>query len=68
MPGKWIGKWTKVFERNLTYQELYRDSFNEPFQVMGDEINPNLKIIHFSNPGNYIMKERYQWIRDNWHA
>jgi len=68
MPGKWVGKWSKIFEQNLTYNELYRDSFNEEFQIMGDEINSNLKIIHFANQDNYIMTERYKWIRDHWHA
>ena len=66
MPGQWVGKWSKIFEQNLTYNELYRDSFNEEFQIMGDEINPNLKIIHFANPDNYVMTERYQWIRNHW--
>ena len=68
MPGEWVGKWTKDFERNLTYQELYRDSFNEQFQVMGDEINPKLKIIHFSNPDNKIDVNYYNWVRKHWHA
>jgi len=35
---------------------------------MGDEINPKLKIVHFSNQDNYIMTERYNWIKEHWHA
>ena len=46
----------------------HRDSFNEQFQIMGDEINPKLKIIHFSNPDNKIDIDYYNWVRKHWHA
>ena len=46
MPGKWIGKWTKVFERNLTYQELYRDSFSDVIVISPTELKSGVYSPH----------------------
>jgi len=68
MPGEWVGKWTHNFQQNLSYQLMYKETFDEEFMIMGDEINPKLKIVHFANPDNSIHQNNYNWVRDNWYA
>ena len=67
-PGEWVGKWTHNFDQNLTYQQLYRKKFNEEFMIIGDEINPKLKIVHFANPDNSIHQNKYHWVNEYWNA
>ena len=65
-PGEWIGKWTHNFDQNLSYQQLYRKKFKQEYMILGDEINPKLKIVHFANPDNSIHQNNYNWVREYW--
>lgn len=65
-PGEWVGKWTHNFDQNLAYQQLYRKKFNQDYMILGDDVNPKLKIVHFANPDNSIHQNKYNWVDEYW--
>ena len=66
MPGRWIAKYDKEPEKNLRYNKLYMDKFDEPYMILGDGLNDNIKIVHFANVWNNIHDNNESWVRENW--
>jgi hypothetical protein len=66
MPGKWVAKYDKSITLNAKYNVFYAEHFGEPYMILGDEINENIKIIHFANFDNTIHKHPEEWIKAYW--
>ena len=66
MPGKWISKYDKDPDKNLRYNKMYMDSFDEPYMILGEGVNENIKIVHFANVWNNIHDNKEAWVKDNW--
>ena len=53
-PLQWIAKYTDDFKENLKLNKMYMQKFNTEYMIMGNEINENIKIIHFTGVGRKI--------------
>lgn len=66
MPGSWVGKYDKKLDLNTRYNMWYADKFDADYMIMGDEIWPDLKVVHFANTDNTIHEHPDNWIRKYW--
>ena len=53
-PLQWIAKYTDDFKENLKLNKMYMQKFDTEYMIMGNEINENIKIIHFTGVGRKI--------------
>ena len=53
-PLQWIAKYTDDYKENLKLNKMYMQKFNTEYMIMGNEINENIKIIHFTGVGRKI--------------
>ena len=51
-------------DKNIKTNKLYFEEFGD-FMYM-DEVNPNIKVIHFTGLDNNIHNNRNGWIKDHW--
>ena len=63
-PEEWIGKCSSDMDKNIKTNKLYFEEFGD-FMYM-DEVNPNIKVIHFTGLDNNIHNNRNGWIKDHW--
>ena len=66
MPGEWVAKYDIDKEKNLRYNQLYMDKFNEQYMILGEGLNDNIKIVHFANVWNNIHDNEESWVLENW--
>lgn len=66
MPGKWTAKYDTDVILNSKYNMWYAEKFDADFMIMGEEIWPELKIVHFANVGNNIHEHPDEWISKHW--
>ena len=66
MPGQWVAKITHDKDNNEKIQRQYVATFNQMYMFLGDEWNPNVKIVHFANPDNDIHNCSQEWIDRYW--
>ena len=64
--GQWIAKYDKDFDKNLRYNKMYMEAFNEDYMILGEGLNDNIKIVHFANVWNNIHDNNESWVRENW--
>ena len=66
MPGEWVAKYDVDKEKNLRYNQLYMDKFNEQYMILGEGLNDNIKIVQFANVWNNIHENKESWVLENW--
>ena len=66
MPGKWTAKYDTDVILNSKYNMWYAEKFDADFMIMGEEIWPELKIVHFANVGNNMHEHPDEWILKHW--
>ena len=66
MPGQWIAKYDKDIDLNTRYNLMYAERFNEDFMILGEELNENIRIVHFANVDNTIHEHPDEWIKEHW--
>lgn len=54
MPGQWVTKYTLDDDNNNKLNRQYIQAFDEMYMYLGNEFNPNIKIVHFANPENSV--------------
>jgi hypothetical protein len=64
-PEKWITKYNGVFDDDCKLNNLYCEKFKTDYTLL-DDVNENIKIVHFTGPGRNIHDYDTQWIEDNW--
>lgn len=65
MPPEWCGKYTLDPEKNIQYNMMYMEKFDQDYMIM-DQPNPNLKIVHFANPNSNLHDCQESWLRKHW--
>lgn len=53
-PPQWIAKYTDDYKQNLKLNKMYMQKFDSEYMIMGNEINENIKVIHFTGVGRRI--------------
>ncbi len=66
MPGEWVAKYDIDKQKNLRYNKLYMDKFDEDYMILGEGLNDNIKIVHFANVWNNIHDNQESWVKENW--
>jgi hypothetical protein len=66
MPGEWVAKYDKDIKKNSRYNMFYSDAFDQDFMILGEELNENIKIVHFANVDNTIHSHPDEWITTHW--
>ena len=66
MPGEWVAKYDKDIKKNSRYNMFYSDTFDQDFMILGEELNENIKIVHFANIDNTIHSHSDEWITTHW--
>jgi hypothetical protein len=66
MQGDWVAKYDKDIGLNASYNTMYYENFGHDFMIMGEEVNENIKIVHFANFDNTIHEHPDEWIKDHW--
>jgi hypothetical protein len=66
MPGQWVAKYDKDIDLNTRYNVMYAENFDEDFMILGDELNENIRIVHFANFDNTIHEHPDEWIKEHW--
>ena len=66
MRGDWVAKYDKDIGLNASYNTMYYENFGHDFMIMGEEVNENIKIVHFANFDNTIHEHSDEWIKDHW--
>tara|TARA_B110000196_G_scaffold296312_1_gene286576 strand:+ start:790 stop:1566 length:777 start_codon:yes stop_codon:yes gene_type:complete len=67
-PEKWISKYHGAkddYFKNVKLNKTYCEKFDTDYMIL-DDVNPNIKVIHFVGPGETIHKHNLKWIEDNW--
>jgi len=59
-PQQWLCKYTDDFKQNLQLNKTYGKKFNTDYMIMGNNVNKNIKVIHFTGVGRKIG--------ENWNA
>jgi len=63
-PEKWIGKCDINIKEDTINNRLYNKKFGD--YMFMDNVNPDIKVVHFTGPGNTIHNNRNGWIKDYW--
>ena len=63
-PEEWIGKCDMDIDEDTSNNRIYCEKFGD-FMFM-DEVNPHIKVIHFTGLENNIHNNRNGWIKDHW--
>ena len=63
-PEEWIGKCDIDKDEEIGDNRLYLEKFGD-FMFLGD-VSPNIKVVHFTGPGNTIHNNSNEWIKDYW--
>lgn len=66
MPGEWVAKYDKDINLNAKYNTWYKQKFNQDYMILGEELNENIKIVHFANFDNTIHEHPDEWIKEHW--
>ena len=66
MPGQWVAKYDNDINLNTRYNVMYAERFNEDFMILGEELNENIRIVHFANFDNTIHEHPDEWIKEHW--
>jgi len=64
-PGEWIGRYHNNIRDNVELNKIYCDKFDAEYMIL-DEVNENIKIVHFTGPGKTIHEHNAQWIEEHW--
>jgi hypothetical protein len=67
-PEKWIAKYHGAKEdyfKNIKLNKKYCEKFNADYMIL-DDVNPDIKVVHFLGPGETIHEHNFKWIEDNW--
>ena len=63
-PPQWIGKCDIDIKEDTINNRIYNEKFGG--YMFMDNVNTDIKVIHFTGPGNTIHKNRNGWIKDYW--
>ena len=63
-PPEWIGKCDIDIKADTINNKLYNEKFGD--YMFMDNVNPDIKVVHFTGPGNTIHNNRNGWIKDYW--
>ena len=67
MPGQWVAKYDNNDSKiNAAYQSMYCSKFNKDFMILGDEIDEDIKIVHFANFENTVHGCNEDWVKQHW--
>tara|TARA_Y100000310_G_scaffold93329_1_gene90848 strand:- start:1740 stop:2504 length:765 start_codon:yes stop_codon:yes gene_type:complete len=66
MPGEWVAKYDKDKEKNVRYNVMYNEAFNKDYMILGNQVNEDIKIVHFANFDNTIHEHPEEWIKEYW--
>jgi hypothetical protein len=65
-PEKWIAKYHgDDYFKNIKLNQKYCKIFDADYMIL-DDVNPNIKVVHFLGPGETIHENNFKWIEDNW--
>jgi len=64
-PKQWLGKYTNDFKKNLQLNKIYSQKFDTDYMIL-DEVNENLKVIHFTGVGKTVNECKSIFIKDYW--
>lgn len=67
LPGHWVTKWTNRLAENRKLEYKYQELFNQDYMIL-DDINPVIKIIHFTGKDNRIEDCNHHWRKSRWAA
>lgn len=67
MPGEWVGKYDSIdYNKNGRYNFMYSSAFDKDFMILGDDVNEDIKIVHFANISNTVHNCNEDWIKEHW--
>lgn len=66
-PEKWIATYTDNYNQNLELNKLYAKKFNTDYMIF-DNVNDNIKIVHFSGVNKKINISKHKFIEENWYG
>ena len=66
MPGEWVVKYDKDKEKNVRYNIMYNEAFDKDYMILGNQVNEDIKIVHFANFDNTIHEHPEKWIKEYW--
>jgi len=64
-PEKWIGKYHTDYYENTLLNKKYCDKFKTDYMFL-DNVNDNIKVVHFTGPGKTIHEHDTSWIKEHW--
>jgi hypothetical protein len=53
-PPQWIAKYTDDYTENLKLNQMYMQKFDQDYMILDEQINENVKVIHFTGVGRKI--------------
>ena len=65
MPGHWVTKWVNRTTDDRKLDMNYCQLFDQDYMIL-DDINPVIKIIHFTGQNNPIENCSYEWRKSRW--
>ena len=64
-PEQWLTKYTDNYTKNLDLNKLYSKKFKTDHMIL-DDVNENIKIVHFTGPNRNIHENKSNFIRKYW--
>lgn len=65
LPDNWMVRYYNDNALNYQMQLDYCELYNKDFMIMDEEIDKDIKVVHFTND-NYIHKCDASWVRKHW--
>lgn len=65
LPAQWIGKYADTNRENIVLNKMYSTKFNTDFMIL-DDVNDNIKIVHFLGVGKVIHGNNDSFIEKHW--
>ena len=66
MPPQWIGKYQNELKLKIEHNRMYSEKFNTDYMILGDDVDENLKIVHFAGVEDKVHECDDVWIRKYW--
>jgi hypothetical protein len=64
-PSEWMGRYNNDYLENIELNKIYCNKFDTDYMIL-DEVNENVKAVHFTGPGKTIHEHTAPWIEDHW--
>ena len=64
-PAEWLGRYHNDIRENTEWNRMYCNKFKTDYMIL-DDVNDNIKIIHFIGPGKTIHEHNTSWIEEHW--